>query len=217
VLISIPTAISTIRGVFQAMAFLLGVGCRMMSRIQRGGTHYVRDDTVKPLSRSFCSSTGIAGNEECDGLGHLKRPFAVCQERIVAACVFRGISCVFRGIYGWTRFDACPGLPNLGCCCRIFRSPGQEKVFSSLRAMLFTAMRASFSSGTTALRWIQGFSLTTCHARRIFHIGTGIADEHAPVRHPDRAQRLGVERRIRGKQSVQIEDISGDRIDVLVA
>jgi hypothetical protein len=40
-----PTAISTMRGVFQAMAFLRKVGCRMMSRIERRGTHYVLDGT----------------------------------------------------------------------------------------------------------------------------------------------------------------------------
>ena len=40
-----PTAISTMRGVFQAMAILRKVGCRMMSRIERRGTHYVLDGT----------------------------------------------------------------------------------------------------------------------------------------------------------------------------
>ena len=48
------------------------------------------------------------------------------------------------------------------------------------------------------------------HACRVFHVGTGIADEHAPVRRLDRTQLLGVERRIRRKQSVQIENVSGD-------
>ena len=44
-LISMPMAISTMRGVFQAMAVLRGVGCRMMSNIERRGTHYVLDGT----------------------------------------------------------------------------------------------------------------------------------------------------------------------------
>jgi hypothetical protein len=45
VLISMPTAISTMRGVFQVIAILPGVGRRMMSRIQRRGTHYALDGT----------------------------------------------------------------------------------------------------------------------------------------------------------------------------
>ena len=37
-----PTAISTMRGVFQAMTFLLGVGRRMVSGIQKEGCYALR-------------------------------------------------------------------------------------------------------------------------------------------------------------------------------
>src|SRR5258708_37556651 len=57
---------------------------------------------------------------------------------------------------------------------------------------------------------------TILHALPILNVGTGTAGEHGPVRHFDRAQRFGVGRRIRRKQPVQIEDVGGDRIDVLV-
>jgi hypothetical protein len=63
-LISMPTAISTARGAFQAMMLVLGVGRTMMSEIQR-------------MSKKY----------QC------------------------------------TRFDACLGLPYLGCCCRSCRCP----------------------------------------------------------------------------------------------
>jgi len=58
---------------------------------------------------------------------------------------------------------------------------------------------------------------TARHAFRVFNIGARIADEHAPVGHLDRAKRLGVERRVRRHQPVQIEDVGGDRIDVFIA
>src|SRR5258705_1559752 len=58
---------------------------------------------------------------------------------------------------------------------------------------------------------------TSRHARRVFDVGARIADEHASVRHLDRAERPGVERRVSRKQTVQIKDIGRDCIDVIVA
>src|SRR6202790_5054055 len=60
-------------------------------------------------------------------------------------------------------------------------------------------------------------SLTPRHAGRVFDVGTRVADEHAPVRHLDRAERFGIQRGVWRQQSVQVEDIGGNRIDILVA
>src|SRR5882724_2715047 len=57
---------------------------------------------------------------------------------------------------------------------------------------------------------------TAGHACRVFDVGTRIADKHVSVRHLDPTKRLGIERRIRGKQSVQIEDVGGNRIDFVI-
>jgi hypothetical protein len=57
---------------------------------------------------------------------------------------------------------------------------------------------------------------TIRHACRIGDVGPGIADEHISVRHHDRAQPLGVEGRFCRQQTVQVQNVGGDGIDVLV-
>jgi hypothetical protein len=55
------------------------------------------------------------------------------------------------------------------------------------------------------------------HAFRVFDVGPGIANEHVAIRHLDRGKRLGIKRRIGRQQTVEAEDVGGDRIDVVVA
>src|ERR1700733_2038821 len=57
----------------------------------------------------------------------------------------------------------------------------------------------------------------TRHACRILDVGPWVAGEHASIRHLDRAQGAGVERRIGRKQTIQTEDVGGDGIDIIVA
>src|SRR5512140_1169011 len=54
-------------------------------------------------------------------------------------------------------------------------------------------------------------------AFRIPDVGARVADELVAVRHLDRTQYPGVKRRIGRKQAVQVEDIGGDRVDVVIA
>src|SRR5258706_10233726 len=60
-------------------------------------------------------------------------------------------------------------------------------------------------------------SFAAGHACLVLDVGPRIADEYFPVRHLDRAQRPGVERRLRRHEAVQMEDVSRDRIDVVIA
>jgi hypothetical protein len=60
-------------------------------------------------------------------------------------------------------------------------------------------------------------SSTARHACRIFDVGSGIANEHVAIRHLDCGKRLGIKRRIGRQQAVDIKDVGGDRIDVVIA
>jgi hypothetical protein len=109
---------------------------------------------LKPrrFSTSVCSSASKPMlTSSVDGRPS-EESFVVCQERIVAACAY-------RGTYGWTRFDACPGLPNLGCCCRIFRSPRWEKSFFITAAMFFTAIYTAAASPAARSAIKRGIAL----------------------------------------------------------
>ena len=55
------------------------------------------------------------------------------------------------------------------------------------------------------------------HAFRVFDVGPWIANEHVAIRHLDRGKRLGIKHRIGWQQTVEAEDVGGDRIDVVVA
>src|SRR5258706_14870535 len=76
------------------------------------------------------------------------------------------------------------------------------------------ARRAAMGGPTESLSLV---SSTAGHTLRVFDVGPRIADKHVPVRHLDRAQRLGIERGLRRQQSVQIEDVSRNRIDIVIA
>jgi len=55
------------------------------------------------------------------------------------------------------------------------------------------------------------------HACRVFDVGPRITNEHVAIRHLDCGKRLGIKRRIGRQQAVDIKDVGGDRIDVVIA
>jgi hypothetical protein len=60
-------------------------------------------------------------------------------------------------------------------------------------------------------------SSTARHACRVFDVGPGITNKHIAIRHLDPGKSFGIKRRIRRQQTVEVKDVGGDRIDVVVA
>ena len=65
-------------------------------------------------------------------------------------------------------------------------------------------------------RILASSSFTTRHAFRVFYVGPGVADEFVAVRHLDCGKRLRVERRVRRQQTIEVENIGRDGINVVV-
>src|SRR3954463_4809925 len=83
--------------------------------------------------------------------------------------------------------------------------------FSSRRLM-----QSGPASSALGQRKFQAGNLSaTRHS--VFHIRPGIADEPVAVRHLDRRKRIGIERRIRSHQPVQVQDVRRHRVNLLIA
>src|SRR3954468_2689203 len=83
--------------------------------------------------------------------------------------------------------------------------------FSSRRLM-----QSGPASSAHGQRKFQARNLNATR-RSVFHIRPSIADEPVAVRHFDSRKRFGIERRIRSYQSIQVQDVRGDRINLLIA